>query len=182
MFPEFMNDILGQARCGHCDAPQTIADIRVVGVRPPEEFEAFRGEPVFIIIMGCKNCGQWTNHTMRRSRAESVEGIVSFIQMIERDCEGKKPPLNIPGLGRKTTPAAMPLPDTPQPAADATGNSRPRPSRRKNQPDTPPTQREIQAFLHRLRKTSFRRKSKGFSKWMKEFGADAEDAGHNDGG
>jgi hypothetical protein len=29
-----------------------------------------------------------------------------------------------------------------------------RPSRRTGQPDTPPTQREIQAFLHRLRKTS----------------------------
>src|SRR5438874_3100979 len=117
MFPKYMNDMLGQACCGHCNAPQTIADIRVVGVRPPEEFEAFRGEPVFIMIMVCKNCGQWTNHTMRRSRAESIEGIVSFIKLIERECEGKKPPLNIPGLGKNSACAPAP-PDAAQRAAD----------------------------------------------------------------
>lgn len=168
MFPEFMNDILGQARCGHCNAPQTIADIQVVGVRPPEEFEAFYAEPVFNIIMGCKKCGQWTNHTMRRSRAESIEGVVSFIELIERECEGKKPPLNIPGLGKKSKPVPNP---SAQRAAEAAGNSRPRPSRRDNQPDTPPTQREIQHFLHRLRKTSFKRGSEGFKDWMKDMGA-----------
>jgi hypothetical protein len=166
MFPEFMNDILGQARCGHCNAPQTIADIRVVGVRPPEEFEAFRGEPVFIIIMGCKNCGQWTNHTIRRSRADSIEGVVSFIKLIEAECEGKTPPINIPGLEKKLNPPPAPIP--PQRTAEA----RPRPSIRDDQPDTPPTQREIQFFLQRLRKTSFKRSSKGFKDWMKGFGVD----------
>jgi hypothetical protein len=53
-----------------------------------------------------------------------------------------------------------------------------RPSRRRNQPLTPPTRPEIQAFLNRMRKTSFKRSSKGFKEWMSRFGlaADVPDA------
>ena len=102
MFPDYMNDMLGQARCGHCNAPQTLADIQIVGVRRPEEFEAFYGEPVFIMVMGCKECGQWTNHTMRRPSGDAIYGIVRFIELIKKECQGKKPPLNIPGLGKKS--------------------------------------------------------------------------------
>lgn len=169
MFPDFMNDMLSQARCGQCNAPQTPADIQIVGVRRPEEFEAFYGEGVFVIVMSCNACGQWTNYSMRRPRADSIAGCARFIDLIEQECQGKKPPLNIPGLEKKSkrtsTRAHMP-----QRAAEGS----PRPSRRENQPDTPPTQREIQCFLHRLRKTSFKRNSKGFSDWMKDMGADGD--------
>lgn len=165
MFPDFMQDMVNLMECGHCDAPQTIADIRVVGIRRPEEFEAFRGEPVFIIITGCPQCGQWTNHTMRRSRAQSIAGCNSFIDLIEKECKGKKPPINIPGLGKKSARSS---------AGESESSQRPRPSRRLNQPQTPPTQQEIQQFLGRLRRTSFKRSSKGFTNWMKELGSDEE--------
>ena len=45
MFPDYMNDMLRQACCGHCNAPQTHADIQILGVRRPEEFEAFYACP-----------------------------------------------------------------------------------------------------------------------------------------
>lgn len=174
MFPNYMNDMLRQTCCGHCEAPQSIEDIRVVGVRRPEEFEAFYAEPVFIIITGCKNCGQWTNHTMRRSRADAIAGISSFIDLIERKCQDKKPPINIPGLGKKPA-STSEVSASPPSAQNPVDESHPRPSVRHNQPTTPPTQREIQHFLHRLRKTSFRRGTKGFSKWMKDIGADTDE-------
>ena len=54
-----------------------------------------------------------------------------------------------------------------------------RPSRRRGQPVTPPSQKEVRAFLNRLRLTPFKRGSKGFKKWMKDFGAEL-DAGDTD--
>ena len=144
------------------NAPQTTTDIQNgLASAALKNSKPFYGEPVFIMVMGCKTCCQVTNHTMRRPRAESLEGCVSFIKLIEAECEGKSPPLNIPGLGKKGMPEPTALPNARQRAADAINNSRPRPSRRENQPDTPPTQREIQAFLHRLRKTSFRPEVEG---------------------
>jgi hypothetical protein len=181
MFPTYMQYILDRARCGHCNAPQTTADIAMVGVRRPEEFEAFYAEPVFVIVMGCKHCGQWTNNTIRRTRNDSVDGFVSFIQLIEAECAGKKPPLNIPGLGKKSqaAPCNPSSPDATNRPANALDKQRPRPSIRPNQPVTPPTQEEIQAFLRRLRATPFKRGSKGFATWMKKLGADMGPDGEN---
>ncbi|HEX8524205.1 MAG TPA: hypothetical protein VF669_18265 [Tepidisphaeraceae bacterium] len=69
-----------------------------------------------------------------------------------------------------------PDPSAAMPAVSETthGNSPLRPSRRKNQPDSPPTQAEIRAFLNRLRKTSFKRSSKGFKHWMQGFGVNSD--------
>jgi hypothetical protein len=73
----------------------------------------------------------------RRTRAQSLEGVSSFITAIER-------------------------------------SNPPRPSIRASQPDTPPTQREVQEFLRRLRKASFQSGSIGFLDWMKDIGVDPD--------
>jgi hypothetical protein len=171
MFPHWMTDMLAHARCGHCNEPQTAADIQIVGVRRPEECEAFHAEPVFVMVMNCNACGQFTNHAMRRPGGEATDAIVRFIVLIKQECQGKKPPLNIPGLGKKRERSAPATPLHQSAAAP------PRPSRRDGQSDTPPSQREIQAFLRRLRKASFRSGSKGFKDWMKDIGADPEAGG-----
>lgn len=46
------------------------------------------------------------------------------------------------------------------------------PSRRKEQPVSPITDAEIQRFLNMIRRTSFRRNTKGFRKMMKRLGID----------
>jgi hypothetical protein len=167
MFPDYMNDMLREACCGHCNAPLSTADIQIVGVRRPEEFEAFYGEPVFVIIMGCKACGQWTNHMMRRSLADSIQGISGFVKLIEKECEGKEPILKIPGL-TKRSPAAEPPRQLPQPV----DGNRPRPSILPGHPNGPMMDAEVKAFIFRTNKTSFRVGSNGFKKWLKHFGID----------
>ena len=95
-----------------------------------------------------------------------------FVRVIDEIGLSTPPPFN---FRRSNT---RPADDANATAKTSDGARPPRPSRRKNQPDTPPTPGEIQAFLHRLRKTSFRRKSKGFREWMKDIGAgdaDGED-------
>ncbi len=104
MFPDYMNDMLRQASCGHCNAKLTLTDIAVVGIRRPEDFEAFYGDPVFVMAMDCPNCGQRTNHTIRLPVKRCVEGIFGFGNFIEVENKNKKPPLNIPGLGKKPVP------------------------------------------------------------------------------
>jgi hypothetical protein len=172
-----MTDMLAHARCGHCNEPQTIADIQIVGVRRPEDFEAFHAEPVFVMVMSCTACGQWTNHAMRRPGGDATDAIVKFIVLIKQECQGKKPALPLPGLGKKRSDASEEMP--PQ----SREHSPLRPSIRDDHPVTPPTQREIQLFLNRLRKTSFRRRSKGFSNWLKDLGGNGnrgDDLGQSD--
>ena len=155
MFPSWTTDMLAHARCGHCNEPQTIADIQIVDVRRPEGFEAFHAEPIFVMVMSCTACGQWTHHSMRRRGGDATDAIVKFIVLIKQECQGKKPPLEIPGSRCKRK------------GDTASANTTPGklwPSIRQHQPDTPPTQGEIQAFLRRLRATPFRRNSKGFSR------------------
>jgi hypothetical protein len=84
------------------------------------------------------------------------------------------PPFNFRRSG------SSPAKDSPAVTRTSDGTGPLRPSRRENQPDTPPTQQEIQAFLHRLRRTSFKRGSKGFKTWMKGFGIDSDASGDDE--
>ena len=151
--------------------------MQAVGIRHPEEFEAWKAEPVFFISLGCPYCGRVTNLLTRQPLSKVLDGVTAFAQVIEQQCQGKEPPLKIPGLTTPKPPAPPPAPAPPLAPATA-GASDPtaplRPSRRSNQPVTPPTQAEIRAFLNRLRKTSFKRGTKGFKTWMKDIGADPD--------
>jgi hypothetical protein len=104
--------------------------------------------------------------TVREPLKSVIAAMREFVAVIDEVGRNTPPPINLPS--RQPQPA-----DEPGTSTKTSENSGPlRPSVRDDQPDTPPTQREIQAFLHRLRRTSFRRSSKGFTDWMKEMGAD----------
>ena len=170
MYPKWMQKMLYCNPCRGCRIRLDAQNVQAVGIRYPEEFEAWKAEPVLFISLGCPYCGQVLNLLARQPLAKALDAVAAFGHVIEQQCQGKEPPLKIQGL---TTAKPPPPPPTPAPPTTADAD-RLRPSRRSNQPVTPPTQAEIRAFLNRLRKTSFRRGTKGFKTWMKEMGADPD--------
>jgi hypothetical protein len=175
MYPKWMQEMLYCNPCTGCRIRLDAQNVQAVGIRQPEEFEAWKAEPVFFVSLACPYCGQVVNLLSRQPLTKSLDGIEAFGRVVEQQCQGKEPPLEIPGF---TTPTSPPTPTAP---ADGDTDQL-RPSRRSNQPVTPPTQAEIRAFLNRLRKTSFKRGSKGFKTWMKDIGADAENPADDGGG
>jgi hypothetical protein len=173
MYPPWMNEMFRCLPCSGCGSRLASDDIEIVGVRRPEEWEAWLAQPIFVISLICRNCGQVTNALHRQPLGEVVNGVTAFVRDIERDCQGKEPLVKIPGL-TTAKPAGSPSSPAPTPPAPTEPPDHVRPSRRRNQPVKPPTPAEIRAFLNRMRKTSFKRGSKGFKNWMKNIGADPD--------
>ena len=172
MYPKWMQKMLYCNPCRGCRIRLDAQNVQAVGIRYPEEFEAWKAEPILCITLACPYCGQALNLLSREPLQKVLDAVTAFARVIEQQCQGKEPPLKIPGL---TTPTPAAPPPTPAPPATSSGDAdRLRPSRRGNQPVTPPTQAEIRAFLNRLRRTSFKRGSKGFKTWMKDIGADPD--------
>jgi hypothetical protein len=164
MYPKWLEEVC-RTPCGKCHVVPTPVDIIAVGIARPNNIEAYVG-PLAMLLVECPCCGERMQITLRESVESVVEAIHEFVKVVGEAARNVPPPIQLPPSKPRVADDDRAM----RKAADGTGPLRP--SRRDNQPDTPPTQREIQAFLHRLRKTSFRLKSKGFTDWMKDMGAD----------
>jgi hypothetical protein len=160
MYPKWVEEV-SRTPCAECHGVPTTADIIAVGTARPSKQEAYLG-PLAMLLVDCPNCGGRMYITLREPIQSVIRAMREFVRIADEAGRKTPPPFN---FGTKARDAAA--------AVTRDGSGPLRPSRRKNQPDTPPTQREIQAFLHRLRKTSFKRGSKGFRNWMKDIGAES---------
>ena len=164
MYPEWLISLFADNTCVRCRTALTTDDIDAVGTRRPMPHDDPRA-PLALIIVTCKHCGQCINCTLPLDLPAVLDAVTAFAARIARAAETKDADLNGPHFQR----------------SPATGNAterpnieRVRPSRRDGQPLTPPTQREIQAFLNRMRATPFKRGTKGFDRWMKRMGIDPD--------
>lgn len=168
MYPNWVEEV-SRTPCGRCHRIPTPTDIIAVGAARPNAIEAYVG-PLAMILVLCPRCGERMCITLREPVESVVEALREFVHVTAEESKKVKPPIHFP----RSKPRGA---DNPAITKTNDGVGPLRPSRREGQPDTPPTQREIQLFLSRLRKTSFKRGSKGFTDWMKDMGADSRDDG-----
>lgn len=159
MYPQWVEEIC-RTPCAECHAVPALCDIIAIGSARPSKREAYLG-PLAMLLVACPGCGGRMYITVREPIDTVILAMREFVRLADEAGRNTPPPLNFSKPKSNAGSATL--------GADSSGKLRP--SRRKNQPDTPPTQQEIQAFLRRLRKTSFKRRSKGFTTWMKDIGA-----------
>lgn len=153
MYPKWIYEIC-QTPCINCRATPTADDIVAIGMTRPAKSEAYTG-PLATLVVVCPTCRERMCIAVREPLTSLIQAVRHFARVVDEAGVNTPPPINLP------------LPKITTGSADL-----PRPSKRRDQPATPPTQQEIQAFLYRLRKTSFKRDSNGFAGWMKDLGAD----------
>lgn len=171
MYPDWVRGMFQNNPCVKCRAELSLADIEAIGVRRPMDNEAHLPLPWGLVIATCRHCGQYMHFVMRCPIEPVVDAVRELFWRIETGpADSAANPL--PGLDAGQPPAGNRA--SGKPAFDAAEWSEQpvRPSIRRDQPLTPPTEEEIRHFLNRLRKTSFRRKSKGYAKWIRRFDSD----------
>jgi hypothetical protein len=166
MYPKWIDKVTRLA-CKNCRYCTSFHDIVAIGMMRASRREPQIG-PRAMIILACPGCGGRMQVTVRRPIDSVILAMHELVRVADK-AGHDAPPINL-GEHKSEDPG---VPITQKTSDDS---SPVRPSRRDDQPDTPPTPREIQLFLRRLRKTSFNRNSKGFNGWMKDLGADD---GHN---
>jgi hypothetical protein len=162
MYPKWVEEV-SRTPCGECHASPTIADIVAIGTARPAKREAYLG-PLARVLIACPGCGGQMYITLREPIASVILAMREFVRLADETGRNTPPPFNF----------SKPKTDLGGEAATdvSEGCGALRPSRRTNQPDTPPTQQEIQLFLRRLKNVSFKRTSKGFNNWMRDMRAD----------
>lgn len=167
MYPKWVEEIC-RTPC-ECHGVPGIDNIIAIGVARPAHGAEFMG-PMAMVMVVCPGCGELMNITVREPLKSVIAAMRQLVEVIDEVGGNTPPPINLPR-------------PKPQPTADDGGDNatgRLRPSLRKDQPATPPTQREVQGFLRRLRATSFKRGSKGFTDWLKDLGAPDDGSSDSD--
>ena len=160
MYPKWVEKA-ARLICEDCRGCGSVHDIIAIGVASASRKEASTGLQALLIV-ACPCCGERMSITVNKPMESIMEAMREFVRHSEETANGATPPIQL----------SPKKPVEPKLVREDIGILRP--SVRGNQPDTPPTQREIQHFLHRLRTTSFKRSTKGFKNWMKDFGADPD--------
>lgn len=159
MYPLWLTNLFQDNRCPECRGALTLDDIIAIGARRPEPFEAHLREPLALILATCRHCGISTNFSTRCPRDGLIDAVNELADQIESAPAGEPPLIR---------PSAEPSTPQSRPPADATRSNRGRvavrPSVREGQASDPPTEKEIKAFLARLKRMSFKPGSKGFNK------------------
>src|SRR5947209_1073004 len=141
MYPKWIEEVC-RTSCGKCHVVPTPIDIISVGIARPNNIEAYIG-PLAMLLVECPCCGERMYITLRESVESVVEAIHEFVKVVAEAARNVPPPIQLPrSKPRRESDRATERSDN--------SNVPLRPSVRDNQPDTPPTQREIQLFLHRL--------------------------------
>lgn len=171
MYPKWIVEAARLA-CADCRYCTSVHNIVAIGMSRPSKQEAYIG-PLAMLILICPGCGRRMEVTLR----EPIESVIFAMRELVRlaDETGRNTPPPFSFIKPKTDSSSEGV------TKISESSGAPRPSRRPGQPDTPPTPQEIQAFLRRLRKTSFKRASRGFKTWMQDLRADesAEDGEHD---
>jgi hypothetical protein len=161
MYPKWIAKAARLA-CAECRYCTSFHDIVAIGMSRPSKQEAYIG-PLAMLILICPGCGRRIEVTLREPIETVILAMRELVRLADEIGRNTPPPFSF------SKPKSHADGPTVTKSSDDSGPLRP--SRREDQPDTPPTQQEIQLFLRRLRKTSFKRGSKGFADWMKDMGA-----------
>lgn len=143
MYPEWLTTMFQSNPCSECRAGLTLSDIEAVGVRRPYPDGLQR--PLAMVTCVCPHCGNRMSCTID----QPLEGVLAGVEALYLELADTAAPGN----------GMFQLPSVP---AKKTGRARP--SRRRNQPSAPPTEKEIRDFLARLKRMSFKTGSKDMGK------------------
>jgi hypothetical protein len=149
MYPSWLIDLFQGNLCSECKTALTIADVESIGVRRP--YPSGPPWPLAKISCVCGHCG----NRMECTIDQPLESILPAVECLYREIADAAPP--------RTGFFQIPSPNQMAPSAERE-NAPARPSCRKDQPLTPPTEQEINVFLARLRKMSFKAGSRSLKK------------------
>jgi hypothetical protein len=154
MYPSWLIDLFQGNLCSECKTALTIADVESIGVRRP--YPSGPPWPLAKISCVCGHCG----NRMECTIDQPLDSILPAVETLYREIADAAPPRT----------GFFQIPPSNQAAASSSAereNAPTRPSRRKDQPLTPPTEEEIKVFLARLRKMSFKAGSKSYRRFIR---------------
>ena len=141
MYPEWLAGMFGHNPCTECRSALSLADIESVGIRRPDH--AAWPYPLGMVVCVCRRCG----NRMQCMMDVPLEAVLAAVEALYREVADAAPPKT--GTLQITPPLAP-------------GDVSPvRPSVREGQPEGPPTDEEVNSFLNRLRRMSFKTGSEG---------------------
>ena len=192
LYPQWIKQLFsGKMGCESCSEPLSLDDIIGVGLYCPDAATDFSVGPQSAVEAYCSHCGNRTHFTINKVLSETVKAVEAFYEVIARKRMGHKPPWGtLPSPNYKPEEEA----DKKQPGSDVRpyghrfrgqGFSeeaerwRNRRRRRRFKIGGPPSDEEVKKFLRRLEKTSFKRSTKSFQKFMADMGITIEDGGES---
>ena len=193
-YPQWVRQIFEPGfKCTRCGQRLQLADLVSVGVSRPPAGNLLDKKPRGRAFADCSKCFKTFCFEVEAPQADIVEAVNEFYEHLDlfgdpapgnqdkpRD---KKPDIKKPGKamwsiddiiqkGGDSLPPKTPL----EKQWHAAGK------RHKGSLTDMPTEEEVQAFLKQLNRTSFKRSSKGFRHWMRQFGIDIDQPGPSTGG
>ena len=171
-YPHWVHNIINQLKgCPKCGAPMDVGQLVGIAARIPGGIYAGRRKPIGRLCMCCDACDKETALDVPVTSHEllaAIEILTEFIEEQDDDADDVLlPSPNYPTAGPEQ------YPSTPfnQERLEAMGL----PSRKHAL--RPISHREVRAFLNNLDRTSLRRTSKSFYRFMLRLGVDLESLG-----
>ena len=151
--------------CMNCRWQLTISDIEAVGLRGPAH--AYESDPLVELTVQCPNCGQRHAFQDRRTLPEVLHAVHWFHEYVLLDL-----PPEPSGPSRVFDPLLRRARHEQQRKGPGRGGRQlaNRPSRRRDSPKTPMTKAEVQQFLRMLGRTSLKRNSKSWARFLERLG------------
>ncbi|MEM6392781.1 MAG: hypothetical protein AAF797_08430 [Planctomycetota bacterium] len=175
-YPKWVRDIVdAKIRCPKCNRLIETLDIRGIGVQFPENNQVHDRSPVAQITTQCRTCFHQTRLLMHVEKIPLLSAVETLFDYIEADrsfTEAASPFLPSPNIKPPKAEGDNPVeivPGQTKLAAKAFEERRRRAERRLKEM---PTDREVRAFLNKLKKTSTKRSTKSYRQFMWNLGID----------
>ncbi len=165
-YPRWVHDAAdGQVICPECDRMIQLDGIRAIGVQYPETKQVHDRRPVAFVMTYCEDCDGRISLVAQVDKSQMLSAVETLYDYIE----AQRPYTEVASPFAAKPHNAIPKSGERWPAAVAWAKRR---RRQLAQLAQPPTDKETQVFLNRLKRTSFKRSSKSFEEFMWLMGID----------
>lgn len=151
----FIENILSTGCCKRCHAKLELIGVRGIGIRGPHPHEPVTGQPVIYVVTECVRCGADNSIAGPVEVNEAISAARWIVLTLDSSSPHRRPD-------------------------DIESRPICRPSLCRRRPKRPITDREVEVFLRVLGRTSFRRNTVSFRKFMKRLKATPAEHGLTD--
>lgn len=173
-YPSWIKAVfIKQNNCVKCNCKIGIEDIVSIGLYTPNEISDMAVGPQVGLDMGCQDCGNLLRYTFDIPLPSLFEGIDAFYDLIAEhrmDSEHS-------GWVRLPSPNHKPKGVPKHNPKFGLHEARIKRVRRDPAVQEMPTDKEVQVFLNKLKRASFKRSSKTFKRFMAELRVDLDTHG-----
>lgn len=165
--PDWTKTILTRSKCVACSAGQAESQVLGVGITEPPSVSHQKLGPAFLVVVRCHGCGHsqvFFGHAPERRIFQQI------IDQVANNAWTKYLDSRRSHRGDGPCPfdeMAMGLTNHNEPPAQPGAEALPRPSIRKRAPKTAIGDDEVRKFLRHLHRTSMRRSTQSFQRWLR---------------